>query len=80
MNTTFQLLFAAAQFNQAVTNFLEFLLIVTLLLGIAIILSGSFSIARGNYGDGMASVTAGFLCCMTVPIIRLFAGWLGVSI
>ncbi len=80
MNTPFAPLLAAVQFNQAVTSFTDFLLIVTVLFGAPKIAQGAWSISRGLFGEGIASVIAGFLCCMTVPIIRMIAGWLGVTL
>lgn len=79
-STLSPLLAATNQFNPVVGSFLDFLLVVTVLLGAPKIAQGAWAISRGSYSEGVASVTAGFLCCMTVPIIRTFAGWLGVSI
>lgn len=81
MTSTLSPLFAATtSFNQAVGSFLDFLFVVTVLLGAPKLAQGAWAISRGNYTEGIASVIAGFLCCMTVPIIRMFAGWLGVSL
>lgn len=71
---------AAASFNQLASTFLDFLFIVTLLFGVPKILQGARLIARGEQGEGMACVVAGFLTCAAVPIIRMIAGWMSVSI
>ncbi len=55
-------------------------MVVTILLGIPKIAQGAWNISRGNYNEGIAAVIGGFLCCLSVPIIRTFAGWLGLSI
>lgn len=80
MGHLFQPLLAAVQVLQTISSFLDFLQVLTLLFGVPKIAAGAWSISRGQTQDGMTSVIAGFLVCMAVPITRLFASWLGVTI
>ena len=69
-----------ASFPQLAGNCLDLVQIITILFGAAKVAQGARSISRGLYDEGIASIIAGFLCCVTVPIIRLMASWMGISI
>ena len=71
---------AAAGFGPSVAQFLDFMQIVTLLVGIPIVVFGAWNISRGHIQEGINGLVAGFLVCFAVPIIRLFASWQGVTI
>jgi len=80
MEHSFHPILGVVPVQQAISSFLDFLQVLTLLFGVPKIATGAWSISRGQTQDGITSVIAGFLVCMTVPIIRMFAGWLGVTI
>lgn len=80
MITRMKLMSAVIQVNQPISSLLDFMLIVTILFGVPKIVQGSWNISRGLSQEGITSVIAGFMTCMAVPIIRMFAGWLGVTI
>lgn len=61
-------------------NFVTFLQTVSILVGICLVLYGAWQIHRGQLGEGVLSLVAGFLSCVTVPVIRLIAGWTGGSL
>ena len=73
-------LLAAATSFPALSQFLDFMLIVTLIMGIPLIVAGAWNLSIGRTQEGINCVGAGFLMCASVPIIRIFASWLGVSI
>jgi hypothetical protein len=61
-------------------NFVTFLQTVSILVGICLVLYGAWQIHQGRLGEGVLSLVAGFLSCVTVPVIRLIAGWTGGSL
>lgn len=61
-------------------NFVAFLQTVSILIGICLVLYGAWQIHQGRVGEGVLSLIAGFLSCVTVPVIRLIAGWTGGSL
>ncbi|HAB18970.1 MAG TPA: hypothetical protein PLX89_04920 [Verrucomicrobiota bacterium] len=73
-------LFGAVQVLPVISQFLDFMLVVTLIFGIPKILAGSWYLSKGLKQEGFASIISGFLTCLAVPIIRMFAGWLGVTV
>lgn len=80
MNLYFAPILGVVPVQQAIISFLDFLQVLTLLFGVPKIAAGAWSISRGQTQDGITSIIAGFLVCMAVPIIRLFASWLGTTI
>ena len=73
-------LLAAATSIPALSQFLDFMFIVTLVLGISLLGAGSWNLSSGRTQEGINCVAAAFLMAASVPIIRMFAAWLGVSI
>ncbi|MCC6235527.1 MAG: hypothetical protein IT580_23025 [Verrucomicrobiales bacterium] len=61
-------------------QFMGFLQTVTLLVGACLILFGAWQIHQGRVAEGALSLVAGFLSCVTVPVLRLIAGWTGGSL
>ncbi len=61
-------------------NFVTFLQTVSILVGICLVLYGAWQIHQGRLGEGVLPLVAGFLSCVTVPVIRLIAGWTGGSL
>lgn len=80
MHASIQALLAATSFHQSVTSFLDLAQIVCLLFGIPKIAQGAWSFSRGEFKEGKAEIIAGFLLAMSVVIVRMFAGWLGVNL
>ena len=35
---------------------------------------------RSQMAEAFAPIAGGFLLCMAVPIIRMFAGWIGINL
>jgi hypothetical protein len=58
-------------------NFVTFLQTISFLLGISLLLFGAWQTHQGRVSDGALSIIAGFISCVTVPVIRLIAGWTG---
>jgi hypothetical protein len=70
----------AASFEQATTRFLDFIQIVCVFFGLALIIGGIWRFTRGEMAEAFAPIAGGFLLCMAVPIIRMFAGWIGINL
>ena len=74
------LLIAAMPFEPIVSKFLDFLQIVTVLLGLGLIIAGIWRFSRGELAEAFAPIAGGFLLCLSVTIIRLFASWVGINV
>jgi hypothetical protein len=70
----------AASFEQATTRFLDFIQILCVFFGLALIVGGIWRVSRGELAEAFAPIAGGFLLCMAVPIIRMFGGWIGVNL
>lgn len=70
----------ASSFEQVTGRFLDFIQIVSILFGLALIIGGVWRLTRGDMAEAIAPIAGGFLLCLAVVIIRMFAGWIGVTI
>jgi hypothetical protein len=71
---------ATAQFVPIASRFLDFIQIVCVFFGLALIIGGIWRFVRGEMAEAFAPIAGGFLLCMAVPIIRMFAGWIGMNL
>ncbi len=71
---------ATAQFVPIASRFLDFIQVVSILFGLALIIGGVWRLTRGDMAEAIAPIAGGFLLCLAVVIIRMFAGWIGVTI
>jgi hypothetical protein len=74
------ILIAAITFELGASRFLDFLQIVAVLFGLVLIIHGIWRISRNELSEAMAPIAGGFLLCLSVVIVRMFAGWVGVSL
>jgi hypothetical protein len=61
-------------------DFVTFLQTISILVGICLLLFGSWQTHQGRVSDGALSIIAGFMSCVTVPVIRLIARATGGSL
>jgi hypothetical protein len=71
---------AAVSFEQAFSRFLDFMQVISIVFGLAQIVGGVWRFTRGEMAEAFAPIAGGFLLCMAVPIIRMFAGWIGINL
>lgn len=61
-------------------DFVTFLQTISILVGISLVLYGAWQTHLGRVSDGTLSIIAGFMSCVTVPVIRLIARSTGGSL
>lgn len=71
---------AVSSFEQVTSRFLDFIQIVCVFFGLALIIGGIWRFSRGELAEAFAPIAGGFLLCMAVPIIRMFGGWIGMNL
>jgi len=80
MNIEIPAILAQASTVPGLVAFLAFLQTVSILTGICLVLYGAWQLHQGRVSEGVLSLVAGFLSCVTVPIVRLIGKWGGLEI
>lgn len=72
-------LLAQTSIDLPLNNFLAFLSKIMLLIGVVMIFYGGWKIHRGETSEGLLAIVGGFIVALSVPILRVLAGFGGIS-
>lgn len=78
--TAFAPMLAQANAIPGLDSLLQFLQTVAVLVGLCLILYGAWQIHQGHVSHGVLSLIAGFIAVITIPLVRLMAGWSGFNL